>query len=119
MFTSRSASARQTFPSVLGRSSINTVNSLATCMVGTSFASLKMQNASSVWCDVVGGIIRPALNRSSYGYILKSLDTDCLVGMKDSRKLTGCEAQEDARRQSTLPFPARGDNSHAKTALAQ
>ncbi len=37
MFTSRSASARQTFPSVLGRSSINTVNSLVTGIVGTSF----------------------------------------------------------------------------------
>ena len=43
-----SASARQNFPSVLGRSSINTVNSLVAGIVGTSLASLKMQNASSV-----------------------------------------------------------------------
>src|SRR4029077_2495704 len=37
MFTPRSASARQTSPSALGRSSINTVNSLVTAMAGTSF----------------------------------------------------------------------------------
>src|SRR5215469_5150170 len=37
MLTLRSASARQTFPSVPGRSSINTVNSLVTGMAGTSF----------------------------------------------------------------------------------
>src|SRR5712692_6721587 len=39
MFTLASARARQTFPSVPGRSSIKTVNSLIIGMVGTSFTS--------------------------------------------------------------------------------
>src|SRR6266849_4674055 len=57
MFTLRSARARQTFPSVPGRSSISTVNSLVTGMAETSFASPKMQDTFSACCE---GIIRPA-----------------------------------------------------------
>src|SRR2546427_12437371 len=33
--------------------------------------------------------------------------------------VTGCEAQEYGRRQSALPFAARGDPSHARTTLSR
>src|SRR5262249_930694 len=56
-FTPRSASARQTFPSVPGRSSISTVNSLVTDIAGTSFVSPKMQDA--LFGLMCGRIIRP------------------------------------------------------------
>jgi hypothetical protein len=62
MFTPRSASARQTFPSVLGRSSSNTVNSLMTGMAGDLLCFQEIQggprlgwNGNEILCpkDVV------------------------------------------------------------------
>ena len=48
------------------RLSINTVNSLITAMAGTSFATPKMQNALSDWCDS-GSIIRPGSRAFNMG----------------------------------------------------
>src|SRR6266849_2432381 len=114
MFTPRSASARQTFPSDPGRLSMRTVNSLVMGMLGTSLTAMNgtrdasLPNRMAQRFDVLGArILRLGLGRTQ-GSVLLSGRGEHTKGLgvyfMYSEKQTGNSDEESLARGYELSF---------------